>query len=451
MRFSARIPRVVSSTVTAGPEASRPVLDGSDVTVPNRWKIPPHTVALVGRPAVWTSLDVTLPAIPLGVARIPSKRVRFEQDFGGHLFLAVTGADAERAWIVEGGPSNANGTGNLVPYAYPEDDFASRGIVDFEPVPIETPHGLAPDFFARLVRETQRAYDGDQRYLAVEIPFLRVGRDSNSYAIGVLLACGVDPRAIPKSPATKSLRYEWTGYPGAEDPVHRANFGAYLGAPAKLDDGVIEAAYHDDDGGVRLVVVGGAPNGTARVPDGSVVSLDRFGRRAFSPDDARAHGLPSRHTEPPAQIRTRRRFPADPAPQGAEITLVVGGASVPLAPGTEHAGTIVERHDALGLATLRRADGVDVVLPLAELGVELRDPQRVDRLVHVGTELTVGLHGDRHPKLVAHGDAGVADRFAPHRLHAPRPVNVVAAAAGVAFALAALGLASAWWLLRDEP
>ena len=446
MKFQARVPRVVSSTVTAGSETSRPVLDGRDVIVPNHWQLPPDTVALVGRPAVWTALDIAFPEIPLGVARIPPKRIRFEQDFGGHLFLAITESDTSRVTIVEGGPLNANGTGNLVPFDYPEDDFAERGILDFEPVPIPPPHGLTPAFFISLLKASHRAYDGDQRYLAIEMPFLRVGRDSNSYAVGVLLACGVDPRALPKAPTSSSLRYEWIGYPGAEDPVHRANFGAYLGAPTRLGGGVIDVAYHNDDGSVRLVVVGGEPSGAANLPDGTRVQLDGFGRIAFSPEDARRYGLPSRHTEPPIQIVKRRRFPPDPAPQGAQITLVVDGASVPLAPGDEHTGTITERHDALGLAMLRRTDGVEVVLPLTELGVELRDPKRIDALLHVGTELTVGLHSDRHPKLVARGDAGIADRFAPHRVHAPSARSVAVA---ISLALGALAIvvaaAISWW------
>jgi hypothetical protein len=434
------MPRFVSSTVSSGPE-SVPVLDGRDVIAPNPWQLPAHTVAMVGRPAVRTALDVSWPRIPLGPLHVPARRFRWEQDFGGHLFLAVTGDDPGNVTLVEAGPLYANGSGNLVPFDYPENDFASRGIIDFEPVTIPVPLGLTPQFFAGLVRAAQRAYDGDQRYLAIEMPFLRVGRDSNSYAIGVLLACGVDPRAVPKP--KDSMRYEWIGYPGAEDPVHRANFGAYLGAPSRLGDGVVDVAYHNEDGSVRLVVVGGRAGGTATLPDGTQVQLDDLGRIAFSPEDALRHGLPSRHTEPPAQIRERRRFPPDPAPQGAQITLVVGGESVPLAPGTEHTGIVVERLDALGLATLRRLDGVEVVLPLAELGVELRDPKRVDQLLHVGTELTVGLHSDRHPKLVARGDAAVADRFAPRRLHLPLSLGGVRALALLGATLALLG---GYWL-----
>jgi hypothetical protein len=243
------------------------------------------------------------------------------------------------------------------------------------------------------------------------------------------------------------MRWEWTGYPGAEDPVHHANFGTYLGAPTKLPDGSLEVAYHNADGGVRLVVVGGAPNGTARLPDGTDVRLDALGRIAFAPDDANAHGLPSRHTEPPHQIAARRFFPRDPAPQGAQITLVVDGKSAPLAPGTTYRGTIVDRHDALGIATLRTNDDRDVVLPLAELGVELRDPKRVDALFRVGTELTVGLHRDRHPKLAAHGNAWAQDRFGWHRFHAPRP-SEIAAGTALALGLGVLALAGVTWYVR---
>jgi hypothetical protein len=443
MRFQARIPRFVSSTVEAGPERARPILDGRDAVVPNHWKLPPNTVALVGRPAVWTSLDISLPPFSLGFARFPGRRLRFEQDFGGHLFIVLTGEDADRVRIVEGGPLGAGGAGNLVPFNYPEDDFARRGVMDFEPVVIAPPSNLSEGDFLQLVRDVHRAYDGDQRYRAIEIPFLRVGRDSNSYAVGVLLCCGIDPRAIAKP--KKAMRWEWTGYPGAEDPVHHANFGAYLGAPTRLADGVLEVAYHNWDGSVRFVAVGGEPAGTARLPDGSDARLDAQGRIVFLPEEAKQRGLPSRHTEPPQQIAQRRRFPPDPAPQGAQITLVVDGRSVPLEPGSEYRGAIVERNDALGLAILRSADGGEVVLPLTELGVELRDPKRVDELMRVGVELTVGLHSDRHPKLVAHGDAGVIDRFRARRLHAPRPRNVAGAAA---LAVGLLGAAAGYLVWR---
>lgn len=443
MKLQARIPRFAASTVETGRQRSRPVLDGADVLVPNRWDLPAHAVALVGRPAVWTAFELSLPRIPLGFTDVAPRQIRWEQDFGGHLFLAVTDGDTSRVAVVEGGPLNPNGSGALVPYCYPEDEFAERGIVDFKPLIVAPPHGLTPEYFAQLVRDTQKRYDGDQRYLAIEIPFFRVGRDSNSYAVGVLLCCGVDPRAIPKKPRDPT-HVEWTGYPGAEDPVHRANFGSYLGAPTSLGGDVLETAYHDADGSVRLVVVGGAPNGTARLPDGTSVTLDGFGRIAFAPDDARRHGLPSRHTDPPPHIRSRRMFPPDPAPSGAEVTLIVGGRPVPLEPGSAFRGTVVDRHDALGLATLSSDDG-DVVLPLADLGVELRDPKRVDGLVQVGNEVTVGLHRDRHPKLVSHGAAALQDRFAWHRFHAPRPVNVFAtlAAGGAVVAAGAF----VWWRL----
>jgi hypothetical protein len=99
----------------------------------------------------------------------------------------------------------------------------------------------------------------------------------------------------------------------------------------------------------------------------------------------------------------------------------------------------------LGLAKLRTTAGSDVILPLTELGVELRDPKRVDELLQVGTDLTVGLHSDRHPKLVPHGSAGFDDRFTWHRPHAPRPVNVIGAVAVTAI----VGVvAFAWWRAR---
>jgi hypothetical protein len=442
MRFRLRIPRFASSTIGTAPARAQPVLDGHDVVVPNRWNIPPHTVALVGRPAVWFAFNVHTPKLTFGPLRISSKRLVWEQDFGGHLFVAVTGADSAQVTIIEAGPSNPDGTGALVPHAYPEEEFAARGVIDFQPIPIEPPNGLSAEFFGELVRGTQRAYDGDQRYLAVELPFLRVGRDSNSYAIGVLLCCGIDPREIPKP--LKSMRFEWTGYPGAEDPVHRSNFGAYLGAPSKLADGVVDVANHSEDGGVRFVLVGGEPGAQVRLPDGSEVRLDAHGRIAFCPDEARRRGLPTTHTDPPEQIRNRRRFPRDPAPAGAEITLVVDGRSVSLAPSTRYRGTIVARHEALGLARLRTATS-EVVLPLVELGAELRDPKRVDRLVRVGTELTVGLNADRHPQLVAHGGDWLRDRLKWRRLHLPPPQRVAVTAL---LGGAALAVAGGIWVAR---
>ncbi|GAC1312364.1 MAG: hypothetical protein NVSMB21_22850 [Vulcanimicrobiaceae bacterium] len=422
MRFSIRIPRVVTSTVRGGPGGAFAITDGSDVAMPNRWGFAPHSVALVGRPAVWSLVDIETPRIPLVFASIPAQRYHFEQDFGGHLFIVVATGDAANVHVIEAGPQRDDGRGALLPYRYPEDDFIAAGLIDFDPLLVPPPHGFSPEFFAGLIRAAHRAYDGDQRYTAIEIPFLRVGRDSNSYAVGVLISCGVDPRAIP-SPK-KTMRWEWTGYPGMEDPVHRANFGAYLGAPGTLGAGVDDVAYHNADGSVRYAVVGGSPYAVVRLPSGTKVELDAWGRMAFAPADAAAHGLPSASTEPPQQIRRRRHFPADPAPAGAEITLVVGGASVPLVPGTTYTGTIVARNDALGLATLQTEAGVAVVLPLAELGVELRDPRRVDRLLRVGSRLTVGLRRDRHPRLRPRGPAPLRDRIGPRRFHAPRPIQL---------------------------
>ncbi len=435
MRFQARIPRFLTSTVQAEAPAERPVLDGSNVVIPNTWKLPRHTVALIGRPAVWFALDVTTPQIPLGFVTVPSRRLVWEQDFGGHLFLAAVGADAAQATVVEAGPRKANGSGGLVPFRYPEDDFAKRGVMDFEPLVIAPPLGLSEEFFANLVCSAPRAYDGDQRYLAIELPFLRIGRDSNSYAVGVLLVSGVDPRAVPKP--GNAIRFEWTGYPGAEDPVHRANFGSYPGTPGDLGDGARDIAYHNADGSVRLVIVGGRPHGRARLPDGTEVELDERGRRALAPDEAQRHALPTSHTDPPAHIRNRRHFPEDPAPSGAQITLVVDRRSTPLRPGDEYTGTIVERHDALGIARLQTATN-DVVLPLSELGVELRDPQRVDRLMRVGEQLTVGLHHDRRPKLVARGSSRLRDAFVDRRFHAPPWRSAIPLTALGAIAVAAL-------------
>ncbi len=407
------------------------MLDGRDVIVANRWKLPQHTVAIIGRPAVWVALEFATPSVNVGLLKIPSRRVHWEQDFGGHLFVAIVGADTSVATLVEAGPRDAGGSGGLVPYCYPEGDFAKRGVEDFAPLVVPPPLGLSQEFFAELVRSAHHAYDGDQRYIAIEMPFLRIGRDSNSYAVGVLLASAVDTRALPKP--GKALRYELTGYPGAEDPVHRANFGSYPGAPGDLGDGVLDIAYHNEDGSVRFVVVGGRPNERARLRDGSEVALDEYGRRAFAPDEAEQHGLPTSRTDPPEQIRERRRFPKDPSPSGAQITLVVDGRSVPLRPGTAYTGTVVARHDALGIARLR-TETSDVVLPLTELGVELRDPERVDRLLRVGSKLTVGLHRDRRPKIVVHFLAAGHDRFTSRRFHAPPwryaiPLTILGAAA----------------------
>ena len=399
-----------------------PILDGCAVTIPNRWKLAPHTVAMVGRPAVRSIIDIETPRIPLVITTIPAGRLHLEQDFGGHLFLIVISADGGSASVIEAGPEREDGSGALLPYAYPEDDFVKEGVIDFEPLVIDPPNGLSQEFFAGLVVAAHREYDGDQWYTAVEIPFLRVGRDSNSYVVGILASCGVDPREMPL--LKNAMRWEWTGYPGMEDPVHRANFGAYLGDISSLDDGLHDVAYHNVDGSVRYAVVGGAPSAVATLPCGERVTLDRLGRIAFAPEDARRLGLPSTHTEPPEQIRERRRFPSDPAPAGAEITLVIAGKSVPLVPGATYTGTIVARNDALSLATLRTSDRVDIVLPIAELGVELRDPKRVDRMFRVGSRLAVGLRRDRHPRLRTLGLASFRDRLGPRRFHAPRPKQI---------------------------
>ncbi|BDE05363.1 hypothetical protein WPS_06390 [Vulcanimicrobium alpinum] len=430
MKFRLRIPNLVSSTVDTRLQQYHPVLDGSDVVVRNRWNLPPNTVALIGRRAVFVALDLL--------------RWHWEQDFGGHLFLVVTSADGRDASIVEAGPLHANGTGALVPYAYPEEAFDEDRLIDFAPEVIAPPHGMDGPAFCALVRSVHLAYDGDQRYRAIEIPFLRVGRDSNSYAIGVLLAACIDPRAIPRGPR-EALHRELLGYPGTEDPVHRGNFGIYPGAPLPLEDGATALAYHTADGDVLAVVIGGEPDDSARLPDDTTVALDRFGRCVLSSAEAQQRGLPQRRTEPPAHLRARRRFPPDPAPQGACITLLRDGVPVALAPGDRHRGTIVRRHDALGTAVLQ-ADDAAWTLPLNELGVELRDPKRVDALVRVGNELTVGLHRDRHPKLDAHGPAAAGDLFSGRRVHLPRQVHVAGAAAIGAATLAAAGLT--WWALR---
>ncbi len=440
MKFRFRIPRFATSTIESAQQNATPVYDGHDVKVANRWQIAPHTVALVGRPAVWFSIDITVPALKLGRLTVPAKRLVWEQDFGGHLFLAITGADNAQVTIIEAGPANPDGSGGLVPYDYPEDAFAQRGIVDFEPIVIPPPNGLSEEFFAELVRTTQRAYDGDQRYLAVEIPFLRIGRDSNSYAVGVLLCCGIDPREIPKP--VKAMRWEYFGYPGVEDPVHRSNFGSYIGAPSRLAKGLVDVGFHNADGSVRHVLVGGEPDARVRLPDGEEVQLDRHGRIAFSPDDAGRHHLPSTHTPPPKQIVGRRHFPKDPSPAGDEITLIVADRAVPLEPGATYRGTIVERLDSVSIVRLRTS-GADVVLPIVELGAELRDPKRVDRLCRVGNDVTIGLDRDRHPKLVVHGGNWLRDRIRWRRLHAPRPVNIAGTViAGAVVLTVGLG----WWL-----
>lgn len=433
MKFQVRIPRFVTSTVRAASGTQAPVLDGHDVTMPNRWSLPPHTVALVGRPAVWSIVEIETPRIPLGFATIPSFSKTFEQDFGGHLFIVVTTADAARASVIEAGPVNPNGSGALVPFEYPEDDFVTEHVMDFDPLVIDPPNGLSREFFADLVLRTHRAYDGNQRYLAIEVPFFRVGRDSNSYAVGILAACAIDARALPEFRST--LRSEWTGYPGMEDPIHRANFGLYLGSPTSIGAGIDEVAYHDETGDVSYAVVGGEPFGAATLPDGTKVGLDRFGRMVFAPEDARAHGIPAAHTEPPEQISKRSRFPHEPAPAGAEITLVLDGVSVPLEPGKTWTGCVVARNDALGIATLQTRDGSKLVLPLSELGFELRDPKRVDALLREGREVTVGLRADRHPKLVSRDPRTVSEVLRFRRFHAPRALDIARATCAAALGI----------------
>jgi len=422
MKFQVRIPRFVTSTVSAPSNTQAPVLDGRDVSIPNHWSLPPHTVALVGRPAVWSIIDIETPRIALGVVTIPPLQKKFEQDFGGHLFIVVTAADTTRATVIEAGPLNPNGSGTLVPFAYPEDDFISQHVVDFDPLVIDPPHGLTRAFFAALIVQTHRAYDGNQRYLAIELPFFRIGRDSNSYVVGLLAACGIDARALPQLRTT--LRSEWTGYPGMEDPVHLSNFGTYFGTPTALGAGVAEAAYHDESGDVRYVVVGGKPFGFATLQDATEVGLDRFGRKLFAPEDARAHGMPAVHTEPPKQIAQRVRFPEKPAAAGAEITLVLDGTSIPLEPGTTYSGKVVARNDAIGIATLATTDGSTIVLPLAELGFELRDPKRVDRLLRTGRKVSVGLRFDRHPRLVSRGSRSLGELLRLRRFHLPRTFDL---------------------------
>jgi hypothetical protein len=384
---------------------------------------------MVGRPAVW--FGFTLFALHV------------ERDIGGHLYLLVTGADPARAHLIEAGPRNPNGTGALVPFTYPEVDFADKKFADFAPEIITAPNGMTPQEFADAVRATHRAYDGNQRYRAIEIPFLRVGRDSNSYVVGVLLASGVDPRAIPRGPR-KAIRRELSGYPGAEDPVPKANFGVYVGAPTPLADGVADIAYHDEHGDVRAVVVGGAPHARVRLPDGSEATLDENGRCLFAAAEAKAHALPQRRTEPPESIRTRPRFPEEPDPAGGLITLLVDGRAAPLTPGTSYRGVVVARNDALGAATIEGTAGI-CVLPITDLGAELRDPKRVDDLFRVGNDLTVGLHRDRHPRLVVHGAKYLGDRLKWRRLHAPRPIEVVGIVTASVVGLAAIAGVVAWY------
>ena len=401
MRFRATLPRL-TSTVQTSPNAfdHEPLLDGQLPITPNVWRVPANTVALCGRPAVWFALDVRVPGFRIGPLHVHPRRIRWEQDVGGHLYIVVVGDAPADAIVLEGGPY-VTGTGALAPYAYPEDGFYNRGMIDFDPVTIDPPSGLTPQEFAELLFTAHREYDANQRYTAIEIPFLRVGRDSNSYAIGMLLAAGLDFREIPKP--YRARRFEWSGYPGAEDPVHRANFGGYLGEQSTLSDGAKTATYHGDHGQVVYVCIAGEPHGTARLPDGWDAPLDARGRRVLGPEEALRHGLPLKHTAPPPHVANRVRYPKKPDPAGAYITFVDNGVSTPLELGKTYSGTIVERDDALGLATMRTEDGRTVTMPMNELGVELRDPQRVDAALKVGEFLRVGLHRDRRPRLHVRG------------------------------------------------
>ena len=422
VKFHFRMPGLASSSVQTPTQSGQfPILDGRDVRVANRWNLPAHSVAIIGRPAV---------AFSLGIGN-----VHWEADFGGHLFVAITDDAGANVTILEGGPTHPNGTGALVPFCYPEVAFAEKGIVDFDPIVIPPPHGLNERQFAALVRSTQSAYDGDQRYVAINLPFLLNGRDSNSYAAAVLLCSGLDVRAIPKP--THVRRREISGYPGLADPVHPSNFGIYFGPPTRLSDDAVDVAFHNADGSVRYVVVGGDPRKDVTLPDGTTVTLDDLGRMVFAADDARSHGLPSAQADPPDTIRDRRKFPQDPQPAGGFVTLVRDMRAAALRPGDRYRGRVTDRHDALGFATLETDEG-NLVLPLAELGVEMRDPKRVDKLVRIGNELTLGLQRDRHPKLVAHGAMYFADRLQWRRFHAPRGRNVAGTAIGVALGAAVL-------------
>jgi hypothetical protein len=428
VRFRATLPRL-SSTVQTSPNAfdHEPILDGHLPIYSNVWRVPPNTVALCGRPAVWFALDVRLPGFRIGSLHVSPRRIRWEQDVGGHLYLVVVGDAPADAIVLEGGPF-VTGTGALAPYAYSEDGFYNRGMVDFDPVPIDPPNGLSSQEFAELLFTAHREYDANQRYTAIEIPFLRVGRDSNSYAIGMLLAAGLDFRAIPKP--YRARRFEWSGYPGAEDPVHRANFGGYLGEPSVLPDGSKTATFHGDRGQVTYVCIAGKPHGTARLPDGTDVALDAFGRRVLGRAEAVRHGLPIKHTAPPEHIAKRVRYPKKPDPAGAYITLVDNGVSTALELGKTYSGTIVERDDALGLATMRTEDRRIVTMPMNELGVELRDPKRVDAALQVGEFLQVGLHSDRRPRLHVRGRPDVG--------RSASQIGPEAAVAAVVFAVLAV-------------
>jgi len=93
----------------------------------------------------------------------------------------------------------------------------------------------------------------------------------------------------------------------------------------------------------------------------------------------------------------------------------------------------------------------EIVVPLPDLGVELRDPKRVDALLYVGNEVTVGLHRDRHPKLDSHGSAGIDDFFLWKRLHAPRPIEIALSVALGAGACAPLPRSTPRALRRQSP
>ncbi len=411
------------------PDDVEPILDGHLPLYANVWRVPRNSVALCGRPAIWAALDVTIPGFRIGAWHFKARRIRWEQDFGGHLYIVVVGDAPADAYVLEGGP-DFNGSGALAPFGYAEDAFFTRGMIDFDPVTVDPPHGLTPQEFVELLFTAHREYDGNQRYTAIEMPFLRVGRDSNSYAIGVLLAAGLDLREIPKP--YRARRFEWSGYPGAEDPVHRANFGGYLGEPATLADGSTSATFHGDRGQVLYVCIAGEPHGSARLPDGTLVGLDTRGRRVLAEREAKRHGLPVNHTAPPPHIAGRTRFPKTPLPAGALITFVEDGVSTPLNVGQDFAGTIVGRNDALGLATMRTDAGRTVTMPMNELGVELRDPKRVDAALQIGEYLVVGLHSDRRPKLHVRGRTNIgrsASQLGPEAAVVAAVFAIVAVAA----------------------
>jgi len=416
MRLRIRGPRGASSAVSAGKLQGTPVLDAHRVVVANRWGVA-RGVWIVGRPAVAATAAVTLPKLPLPGLR-GGKKISFGVDFGGHLFVLVVGEDTRTGAVIEAGPLDPSGRGALVPFDYPEAELEGMGELDFPPLRVVPPDGLDEAAFATMLLRAHDDYDGDQRYLVIEIPFLRVGRDSNSYAMGVLLASGIDRSAIPTL-RNVGRTIELTGYPGAEDPVNRANFGVYFGPPTTLAPAVHTVATHGPDGQVRYVEIGGEPGTELTYPDGTTAKLPASGRLVLAADAAKARGLPARWSKPPSQIAGRRRFPSDPAPAGAWISLVVDGESVPLGPHANYRGSVAVRNDTLGIAILQPGE---IVLPLGELGGVLRDPSRVDRLLRLGRDVTVGLHGDRRPRLVAHDTgAKIGDAFG-RRVHLPQAI-----------------------------